>query len=162
MLKKMVMVFCSIFFFGCFVPSVSLARNRPNNDDKMDIMGKNVEGAKDFFSKLDVLLTDYSAAVDSKKDAIKKDISELVASRVDEIIKVVKKQKTNRATKKALDSIEADRKKYASDKVDYFTSAKGQAEAHKKKEQFNKKKATRTKKTSKTNRRKIKIARTIC
>ncbi|GHT51409.1 hypothetical protein AGMMS49990_05640 [Endomicrobiia bacterium] len=35
-----------------------------------------------------------------------------------------------------IDSIKADRKKYVSDRVDYFTSAKGQAEVHEKKEQF--------------------------
>ncbi|GHT35542.1 hypothetical protein AGMMS49592_5810 [Endomicrobiia bacterium] len=45
------------------------------------------------------MLTDYSAAVDLKKDAIKKDISELVASRVDEIIKIQKNEKTKKSSR---------------------------------------------------------------
>jgi hypothetical protein len=154
MLKKVAVVFCSIFFFGCLVPSVSLAHDGLGKDGKLGAVEKDSKYTKDFLSKLDTLLTKYSAAVDSKKDAVKSEISELIASHVDEDI-AYKKAKLERIQKSAADlqkkisDIEADRTKYTSGRVEYLTSKEGQAKIHKKKKMFDKKKSPKTKKATK-------------
>jgi hypothetical protein len=155
MLKKVAVVFCSIFFFGCLFPSVSLAHDGSGKDGKLSAVEKDSKYSKDFVSKLDALLTKYGAAVDSKKDAIKSEISELITSHIDEDI-AYKKAKLERTQKSAADlqkkisDIEADRTKYTTDRVEYLTSEKGQAKIHKKKKQFDKKKSPKAKKAAKT------------
>jgi BMFP domain-containing protein YqiC len=140
--KKMALVFCSVFFFSYLTPIVSVAGDHHDKDPKMEALKKN---KIEFITKLDNLIEKYSAAIDSKKDSVKKDIRKLVDSHLAKEIDckktvIAKKQEKIDKLQKELAAIEADRKKYIDDKTEYFVSDEGRDKIHKKKKSFDKKK----------------------
>ncbi|MDR1245267.1 MAG: hypothetical protein LBJ98_04775 [Endomicrobium sp.] len=137
MLKKLVLVLCSVFFFSYFVPAVSIA----DHHDK-DPKGKEFKEAKyKFINKLDGLLTKYEKAADNNKDVIniKKDIRKIVADFLDKKI-AMKKEKISKLQAK-ISKYEEDKDKAIDSKVDFVTSEEGRKKIHEKKAHFDKKKA---------------------
>ncbi|MCA6072256.1 MAG: hypothetical protein LE178_01745 [Endomicrobium sp.] len=165
MVKKMVLFVCGLFFFCYFSPIMSFAGNHCCADSKMGVTEKDkIESTAncqrcccstekdkiEFTANLNKLIEKYNVTTGAEKDAVKKDIRNLVDSNLNKDVAfkkalIAKKQEKIANIEKELASIEADRKKYIDDKVDYFISKNDQTKARKIKKNF----LTRKKMTSK-------------
>jgi hypothetical protein len=138
MVKKMVLFVYGLFFFCYFGPVMSFAGNHCCADSKM---GATEKDKIEFTANLNKLIEKYNVTAGAEKDAVKKDIRNLVGSNLDKDVAlkkalIAKKQEKIANIEKELASIEADRKKYIDDKVDYFISKNDQTKARKTKKNF--------------------------
>lgn len=141
MVKKLVLVVCSVFAFNIFVPAVSFA------DKAKEIKNPKIEAfmkyKAEFITKLDKSLEKYNAAAENKKESVKSEIKKLVAAYTDKKIAAKKekavsfKKQAEKASEKA-SKMEADKTKYIDDEVAEYLSEKGQARVKKQKERIEK------------------------
>jgi hypothetical protein len=153
MLKKLVLVLCSVFLFSfCCVPQ-SLAEGNPEKGQQLEKFKKKVfkfspscfhchqccpccPSYQASITKLDDLLNKYEKAADNKKDAIKKDIQKDVAYFLDK--KIEKKKEKIAKLQSLVNEYTAERNKVIDDKVEYLISDKGRKKIHKQKAKIDK------------------------
>lgn len=149
-MKKAALVFCGMFM----VSSLSFAMppkhdgmgpgpgpmNKEERQQKMEMMKKDF---MEFHKNLENLITKYNESKGKKRDGVKNEIRQLVATQTEKDIAMkkemlaVQKARIDDLQKKIAD-IEADKEAYINKKVDFYVSDEGQKKIKEKWQKINK------------------------
>ncbi|MDR3112553.1 MAG: hypothetical protein LBU55_05280 [Elusimicrobiota bacterium] len=136
MLKKLVLVICGVFVFSVAVPSASFSfyddeiesdqvKSNEKKEDRENVKNQK----KEFFTKLEILVTKYNESDGAGKDAAKADIRKLVAENVENELE--RKEKKIKREQERVDKIKSDKESHVDKEVKKYISKKGQEKLRK-------------------------------